>query len=416
MRGPLPVGHACDLVRQAALGLQHAFERGMTHRDIKPGNLLVTSAGQVKVLDFGLARFLSEEGPNDPLTPSGYLIGTPDYLAPEQALDSRTADVRADVYSLGCTLYQLLTGSAPFAGGSMMEKLLAHRERPPQPLAPQRPDLPLGLSAVVERMMAKEPAQRLATPAEVADALAPYIKAANAADLEVVGAVMESRASQLPTLHQPRTKRTKLAPRLAITAAALLAVVGGLGAWVAWPGPSAGTGTNPRSELPPAGVTTTRAETPPATVSAPLSVRDQTIAWLKTHHSGGPTSSHMPLLVADLDLALNGGQSFYYRIGPKVVRSNRPTLLVGRCGTLHVFEVDEAQKRQFPLQGGASDAVTLSDEGTTLAKPLIRLSDLKIDNAAGFDGDQRLTGSVKYEQMGPVTGPLVPAPVSSPDR
>jgi serine/threonine-protein kinase len=107
----LPVAQACHFVRQAALGLQHAHEQGMVHRDLKPHNLMVTPKGQVKILDFGLARFATEQGGGGAsLTQSGAIMGTPDYIAPEQALDAHAADIRADIYSLGCTLYFLLSG------------------------------------------------------------------------------------------------------------------------------------------------------------------------------------------------------------------------------------------------------------------------------------------------------------------
>jgi serine/threonine protein kinase len=181
-RGPLPAALACEYARQAALGLQHASERGMVHRDIKPQNLMLTPAGQVKVLDFGLARFARESVP--PLTPgaaaglaspaltqTGSVMGTPDYIAPEQAADCHAADVRADLYSLGCTLYYLLTGRVPFPEGGVLDKLLAHAERPPQPLTVLRPDLPPEVVRVVERLMAKDPARRYQTPAEAAEAL-----------------------------------------------------------------------------------------------------------------------------------------------------------------------------------------------------------------------------------------------------
>src|SRR5262249_13199128 len=116
--GPLPAARACEATRQAALGLQHAYLRGMVHRDIKPANLLLSREGVVKIVDLGLAR-LTAPGLDDPeavkLTRTGELMGTPDYLAPEQITDSRRADIRADIYSLGCTLYQLLTGVPPFA-------------------------------------------------------------------------------------------------------------------------------------------------------------------------------------------------------------------------------------------------------------------------------------------------------------
>src|SRR5262249_43273255 len=122
-RGPLPVAEACEYIRQAALGLQHAHERGMVHRDIKPHNLMRTTDQQIKILDFGLARFARGSDAEGAvglahatgLTGAGAVMGTADYIAPEQAEDSRSADIRADLYALGCTLYHLLAGAAPFA-------------------------------------------------------------------------------------------------------------------------------------------------------------------------------------------------------------------------------------------------------------------------------------------------------------
>jgi tRNA A-37 threonylcarbamoyl transferase component Bud32 len=177
-RGPLPVAAACDYVRQAALGLQHAFERGMVHRDVKPHNLLVTATrdggAAVKVLDMGLARLEGLTGQELALTQSGAILGTPDFLAPEQALDAHTADTRSDLYSLGCTLYYLLAGRAPFRAGSLTEVLLKHQTEEPAPLEGLRPDVPPGVAAVVRRLMAKKPEDRFQTPAELAGALAPF--------------------------------------------------------------------------------------------------------------------------------------------------------------------------------------------------------------------------------------------------
>jgi WD40 repeat protein/tRNA A-37 threonylcarbamoyl transferase component Bud32 len=176
-RGPLSVGEACNYVRQAALGLQHAHQHGLVHRDVKPANLLLTAeGGVVKVLDLGLARVRASapEESITALTEDGTLMGTPDYMAPEQASNAHTVDIRADVYSLGCTLYALLAGRAPFAGGSLAQKVAAHLHVEPPPLEGLRADLPPGLTAVVRRMMAKNPAQRYQTPAEVAAALSPF--------------------------------------------------------------------------------------------------------------------------------------------------------------------------------------------------------------------------------------------------
>jgi serine/threonine protein kinase len=176
-RGPLPVAQACDYVRQAALGLQHAHERGLVHRDIKPNNLMLTADGVVKILDMGLARMIhgSEEGDSfSALTHEGAVMGTPDFIAPEQALDPRQADIRADIYSLGCTLYYLLTGRVPFPGGTLIQKLDKHRWGEPPAVQEVRPEVPRGLIAIVRKMMAKSPADRYQTPGDVAEALAPF--------------------------------------------------------------------------------------------------------------------------------------------------------------------------------------------------------------------------------------------------
>jgi hypothetical protein len=182
-RGPLPVLQACDYIRQAALGLEHATKQGMVHRDIKPQNLMLTPEGRVKILDFGLARFASERAEPAPdvaevqgdeaaaLTKIGSVMGTPDYIAPEQVRDCHAADVRADIYSLGCTLYFLLSGKAPFAGGSALDKLMAQQEQALPPLAAIRTDLPPGLWPVIERMTAKDPSARYQRPIDVARAL-----------------------------------------------------------------------------------------------------------------------------------------------------------------------------------------------------------------------------------------------------
>ncbi|HEY7309019.1 MAG TPA: protein kinase [Gemmataceae bacterium] len=176
-QGPLPPAAACDYARRAALGLQHAHEQGLVHRDIKPANLLLTTkGGVVKVLDLGLARLSHGENSHstEPLTHYGTVMGTLDFMAPEQAIDPHGADIRADIYSLGCTLYVLLTGKVPFPGGSFMEKLFRHKEIEPLPVEAHRPEVPLGLALVVRKMMAKPREARYQTPAEAAAALLPY--------------------------------------------------------------------------------------------------------------------------------------------------------------------------------------------------------------------------------------------------
>ena len=177
-RGPLPVGEACEYARQAALGLQHAFEDGMVHRDIKPQNLMRTTRGQVKILDFGLARFASEVGSQAGVTAEGMVLGSADYIAPEQIDDPHAADIRADIYSLGCTLYFLLAGRPPFPDGSLIQKLMAHRREDAAAAGRgSRPTCRRSWPRVIERMMAKDPARRFQTPDEVARALAPFADA-----------------------------------------------------------------------------------------------------------------------------------------------------------------------------------------------------------------------------------------------
>jgi len=179
--GPLSVADACSYIIQAAHGLQHAYEAGLVHRDIKPANLMVTpspletAAGKtgklprVKILDMGLARVVTEEDMHIPgeLTREGIFLGTPDYVAPEQAEDARTSDIRADIYSLGSSLFFLLTGEIPFPGPSVMAKLRKQANNPPPSPKAKRDDVPPAVDALVRRMMARHPLERPQTPAEL---------------------------------------------------------------------------------------------------------------------------------------------------------------------------------------------------------------------------------------------------------
>jgi WD40 repeat protein len=179
--GPLPVAQACDYVRQVALGLQHAHEQALVHRDIKPANLMVAkpttsgTPGLVKVLDMGVARLYqltdNQEELLTTLTEDGAMLGTPDYIAPEQLENAHAADIRADLYSLGCTFHFLLTGQVPFPGGTLIQKLDKQRWALPTSADQIRPEVPAGLAAVVRRLMAKSPADRYQTPGELAAAL-----------------------------------------------------------------------------------------------------------------------------------------------------------------------------------------------------------------------------------------------------
>jgi hypothetical protein len=174
--GPVPVRVGCELIRQAALGLQYSFERGMVHRDIKPSNLMVSSDGTVKILDFGLAKMQSELSIDAGLTSTGAFLGSVDYMAPEQADDPRLADIRADIYSLGCTFYHLLSGAPPFQG-TTLEVLGAHRSLKAPPLNERRPEVSPELAVLVAGMMAREPGRRFQMPGQVAMALMTFPEA-----------------------------------------------------------------------------------------------------------------------------------------------------------------------------------------------------------------------------------------------
>lgn len=208
--GPLTVGQACEFARQVATGLQFAFERGMVHRDIKPANLLVQGSGPltlpsspargegttapsplageegrvrggctVKILDFGLARLHTPSGDGRPdessiLAENNAVLGTPDYVSPEQAQNVHAADIRSDLYSLGCTLFFLLTGQPPFPGGRLLDKVARHTKEKAPRVEKLRPDVPPAVSHIVEKLLAKKPAERFQTPAELAAALEPF--------------------------------------------------------------------------------------------------------------------------------------------------------------------------------------------------------------------------------------------------
>jgi serine/threonine-protein kinase len=208
--GPLPVGLACDFVRQAALGLQHAVEQGLVHRDIKPANLMVVAPtggapqpGQrirlpprplVKILDMGVARLYQArdlgEDSLTTLTRDGAVIGTPDYIAPEQLEDPHKADIRADLYSLGCSFYFLLSGQVPFPGGTLIQKLDRQRWQTPPSVDQLRAEVPPAVASVVRRLMAKHPDDRYRTPGELAAALEQL-----------------TRTGVLPAGHQPESLR-----------------------------------------------------------------------------------------------------------------------------------------------------------------------------------------------------------------
>jgi formylglycine-generating enzyme required for sulfatase activity len=225
-RGPLPVGEAVRAALQAARGLAHAHAAGLIHRDVKPANLLLDRAGQVKVSDLGLARGVDAAGDGN-VTASGVVVGTASCMAPEQAFDSRRVDHRADVYGLGCTLYFLLTGKPPYVEPTALETLLAHRERPIPSVRDGRPDCPPALDALLRAMLAKRPEDR-------------------PADMNAVITGLEATAAEVapadPT--RPRWRKRRFLAAAAVLAAAVLAAVAVLRPW------EQGPSTRPAPERP----------------------------------------------------------------------------------------------------------------------------------------------------------------------
>jgi serine/threonine protein kinase len=219
----MPVGWVCECMRQAALGLQHIHERGLIHRDLKPSNLMVTADSihdppQLRILDLGLGRFVGATDEGGDLTCAGHTVGTLDYMAPEQINNGRDADVRADIYSLGCTLYLLLTCRLPFEGSDVGTKLMAKFTTDPPLLNTLRDDVPHDLAQIVAKMMHRDRGKRVQTPDEVIEAFGrfsaigkprakanPATSAVGAEFLESV----ESLNEAVPMRRPPRQNATK---------------------------------------------------------------------------------------------------------------------------------------------------------------------------------------------------------------
>ncbi len=237
--GPLSYARAVEYVRQAAEGLEHAHRAGLIHRDVKPANLLVDHNGVVKLLDLGLARFTGEDQAALTVAYDENVLGTADYLAPEQAIDSHAVDGRADIYSLGCSLYFLLTGHPPYASGTLPQRLMMHQKAPPPDLREDRPDAPEDLVNIAKRMMAKKASNRYRTAGEVAEILGGWLAVhGHAVDPGLppreAGAESASRLAQAPSAKPggsskasrgsgsrgPLKQATPLEPEQAVPAAA----------------------------------------------------------------------------------------------------------------------------------------------------------------------------------------------------
>ena len=233
--GPLPLEKALNYILQAAKGLEAAHKKGIVHRDIKPSNLLLDHEGTIKILDMGLARLHGDGEESAELTSTGMIMGTADYMSPEQALDTKSADARADIYSLGCTLYFLVTGKAVFSGDTIMKRILAHRDQPIPSLLSDRVDVSAKIEAVYEKMIAKQASDRYQTMAElIADLERPGIPLGATAVLprprvaEADQTVMIREAEPASTLNAipaPRKGNSLLWIGAGIVAAAILVVV-----------------------------------------------------------------------------------------------------------------------------------------------------------------------------------------------
>ena len=205
--GNLRVADACEMARQAALGLDHAHRHGVLHRDVKPSNLLLSTRGQVKVMDLGLAVFQEDPTLSAPWAQGPGMVGTADYMPPELWRGAPEIGAEADVYSLGCTLFKLLTGHAPFSDRDANDKKKAHLSAPVPSLRAERPAIPATLDALLQRMLAKKPRDRLQRLAEVALALEPFTEQA---DLRVLAESARSEHSDTHAVSWDRTRVTKI--------------------------------------------------------------------------------------------------------------------------------------------------------------------------------------------------------------
>jgi hypothetical protein len=381
-RGPLPPDEACGYLRQAAAALQHASEHGIVHRDVKPANLLLTRGGVVKVVDFGLSRLVSDAGGAAGSAPP--VLGTPEYMAPEQARHPERADARSDLYALGCTLYFLLAGRPPFAGPGVLQTLLAHQDTAPSPIREVRPDVPGAVAAVLDRLLAKDPAGRFAMPGEAADALA--------------------TATGVPPDRGGRPSRLWVV----LVGGAVVVAVGVLVGLSRHrpPEPVAGLPELPSAvEVAPM----PRAGGPDALATAEQvaalrqETADRLVGWVRENNIWGPDhpvasdTAHR----VEQNLAKNPA-GFVVSLGGQVVKSGRPTLVIARPGGFHRFDLTPEQAAAAKLhdRGSVFAPLPRADESRR-ARPAVELSDLRIAGADGLTSEQLLAGTVAYHFLAP---------------
>jgi serine/threonine protein kinase len=402
-RGPLPVGEACDCVRQAALGLQHAHEYGMIHRDVKPGNLLRTPAGQIKVLDFGLAQLVRQEEDSAlTTTPPGIALGTPDYTAPEQSRDAHTADARADVYSLGCTLYFLLTGQPPFPSGTLVEKILAHQHQSPPTPTQFRGDVPASLAGILARMLAKNPAERPQSAAAVARLLAPF---AAVEEDEILTAEEECPVA-LIVPERPRW----VVPLAAAMILLGMGAIGTAGLLLILHGKQGTPTTSAVVEKPPVAPT----EAPPVVpvdslaLATPEQVaalkkerRAETLAWVQDNIVP-PSAPIVQTTRRNIDKDFDNQEGYQVLFTPELVRSGRAVLLSAQLGGFFNFSLTDEQARRLGLRGrGSTFEQCLNTFEPRRATPRVRLSKLSLDPIDARKANAEIVGSVVYRVDGP---------------
>jgi tRNA A-37 threonylcarbamoyl transferase component Bud32 len=422
-RGPLPLAEACAYVRQAALGLQHAFEHGMVHRDIKPANILLASVVRspssvvnepiVKILDFGLARIAQDAadaggGVDAAGSRRAALTGTPDYIAPEQAVAPQQADTRADIYSLGCTLFYLLTGRPPFRAATREATVAAHLRQPPPAIRALRSDVLPAAAAILERMLAKEPALRYSTPAEVARALTPYTAVAAPAPA--------GRAAR---------RRTWRWVGLTVGAVAVAMLLAGIAMrWRDDPPaiePPVHAAAQPPSLVEPPAQPASLPPSPPAVApqeSKPAPAADvpaaprtqaleQMVAWLQENNVFGPDHSFVRRQRDKVAQQFAEGRRVELSIGPGLLRTGKATLLTTRGGRLFIHEYSDAEVLAIGLRAKETLFKDVPDHRDAIqATPAVELSDLRIDDADAIDAHRHITGSVAYRVRGPYAGPL----------
>ncbi len=404
----IPPTVAADYIYQAALGLEHAHSRGLVHRDLKPSNLLLTPEGCVKILDLGLARFLQDQVGDATLTREGVGMGTPDYMAPEQFHDARNVDARSDIYSLGCTLYHLLTGGVPFPGSSLSDKFAAHESSQPTPVEDLCPGIPAGLAMVVTRMMAKRPADRFQTAREVAEALAPYVDGASASSRQIKAAA-NWQGSQL-ALSVARRGGGRLRRRLIGGLVAGVLTIGLAALWMAgvlrFESPSASGSPDQLTALPD-GASKSPSNPQPAEPPDPnvLTVAQDGTGQFRSINEAlaAVTRPNMTIRVLDAATYDEGVQirdGSLYR-GLTLEAKQRATIGVpttGRFG-LSVFNVAEVTVRGFRIKTNSGDAFCLGVAGSS---PGVILDDVHC-----HPGQLSIGLTIELLPLGPSDPPLV---------